>query len=508
MPNNMTLTRAYEGKRDLVTSMTYKRATTTVVSRGYTYDALARPVTRTTARQKTTRNDAFTYNSRSELVAATLGTAPYGYGYDNIGNRKTAQELADELTYAANQLNQYASITKGEEAPFVPTYDANGNQTSVKTATGIWTVQYDANNRPVIFTKTEAESTTVVECGYDSMGRRYMKKMTVNGTVTLHHRYIYRGYLQIACCDLKRSAHPVLWLITWDPAEPMATRPLAIQKDGTWYCYGLDITKNMWELFGSSGYIRTAYDYTPYGGVTEEGDVAQPVQWSSEMYDAELALVYYNFRHYNPMDGRWINRDPILKSGTINLYSYVGNNAIIFTDRLGLTIDMKITYDTLSNIWSTYGVYAYTGDANRKEVPHPKEEGNDDFEKKLEKGLCCSKVSKAKKLKISVTTVLPSDWGNPTLINNMMTAFSRAGYNSTIQHEFRRRSVYTKANRAFLAPAEESGKEVTKCGWICRKSEAESEKALSDYLDGVRAEAKRNYLIYRLKSTLASCMEM
>lgn len=89
-----------------------------------------------------------------------------------------------------------------------------------------------------------------------------------------------------------------------------------------------------------------------------------------------------------------------------------------------------------------------------------------------------------------------------------MTAFSRAGYNSTIQHEFRRRSVYTKANRAFLAPAEESGKEVTKCGWICRKSEAESEKALSDYLDGVRAEAKRNYLIYRLKSTLASCMEM
>lgn len=335
MPNNMTLTQAYEEKRDLATSMTYKRVTTTVVNRGYTYDALARPVTRTTARQKTIRNDTFTYNSRSELAAATLGTDGYGYSYDNIGNRKTAQELAEELTYTANQLNQYASITKGEEAPFVPVYDSNGNQTLVKTATGIWTVQYDANNRPVSFTKTEGENMTVVECGYDYQGRRYMKKVTVNGTVTLHHRYIYRGYLQIACCDLTRSAHPCLWLITWDPTEPMATRPLALQKNGTWYCYGLDITKNVWELFGSSGYIRTTYDYMPYGGVTEEGDVAQPVQWSSEMYDDELALVYYNFRHYNPMDGRWISRDPIAEDGGRNLYAFLRNNLTTNFDWLG-----------------------------------------------------------------------------------------------------------------------------------------------------------------------------
>jgi RHS repeat-associated protein len=343
MPNTMTLTRAYEEKRDLVTAMTYKRATTTVVSRGYTYDALARPVTRTTARQKTTRNDAFTYNSRSELAAATLGTDGYGYDYDNIGNRKTAQELAEELTYASNNLNQYTSIARSTlnsspstlEAPFVPTYDANGNQTRVKTATGIWTVQYDANNRPVSFTKTEAESTTVVECGYDYQGRRYMKKVTTNGTVTLHHRYIYRGYLQIACCDLTRGAHPCLWLITWDPAEGEATRPLALQKDGTWYTYGLDITKNVWELFGSSGYIRTAYDYMPYGGVTEEGDVTQPVQWSSEMYDNELALVYYNYRYYNPADGRWINRDPIGEKGGRNLYKFLFNNGIYSIDLQG-----------------------------------------------------------------------------------------------------------------------------------------------------------------------------
>jgi len=51
------------------------------------------------------------------------------------------------------------------------------------------------------------------------MGRRAYKRVTVNGTVTLHQRYIYRGYLQIACIDLTRSHHPDLWYINWDPTQ-------------------------------------------------------------------------------------------------------------------------------------------------------------------------------------------------------------------------------------------------------------------------------------------------
>jgi hypothetical protein len=64
-------------------------------------------------------------------------------------------------------------------------------------------------------------------------GRRATKKVTTNGSVTLHQRFLYRGYLQIACCDLTRAAHPALWFITWAPTHSIATRPLAIRKDGT-----------------------------------------------------------------------------------------------------------------------------------------------------------------------------------------------------------------------------------------------------------------------------------
>ena len=73
--------------------------------------------------------------------------------------------------------NQYTGIEESGEAPFVPTYDASGNQTLIRTSTGIWTVAYNAANRATSF--TSRDGATVVECGYDYQGRRFMKKVTV-----------------------------------------------------------------------------------------------------------------------------------------------------------------------------------------------------------------------------------------------------------------------------------------------------------------------------------------
>ena len=171
---------------------------------------------------------------------------------------------------------------------------------------------------------------------YDSQGRRFEKKVTVAGTTTLHHRYIYRGYLQIAALDLTRSAHPALWFVTWAPSQPTATRPLAIQKDRAWFTYGYDLTKNICEVFGPAGYIRTAYAYAPFGAVTASGDVTQPFQWSSEHYDSELDLVYYNYCHYSPSLGRFLARDPIEEQGGLNLYAISMNNMVSVIDLLGL----------------------------------------------------------------------------------------------------------------------------------------------------------------------------
>lgn len=354
-PNNMTLTQSYEEKRDLLIGQLYKRSTTTVASRTYTYDTLGRPMTRSTSKDGSTVNDSFGYNSRRELNTATVNNEAYTYDYDNIGNRETAQEAAEAATtYESNQLNQYTAI-----GDFEPTYDDAGNQTKVKTSTGIWTVVYNAENRPTSFTNTA--SGTIVECTYDYMGRRATKKVTVNGSVTLHQRYLYRGYLQIACCDLRRSNHPCLWLITWDPSQPVATRPLAIQKDSTWYTYGWDLTKNICEVYGQHGYIRTNYSYSPYGEVTISGDVTQPIQWSSETYEEDTSLVCYNYRFYNPLSGCWNERDTV---NYPNMYCYVMLSPTQNIDTLGLALyaidGTSYTYEKYGNVAKFYDWYPYS----------------------------------------------------------------------------------------------------------------------------------------------------
>ena len=343
-PNGMSLTQSYEPQRDLLTGMAYHRGSTLVAQRTYTYDTLGRPLSRSTARNGQTVNDSFGYNTRSELTTATVNGGSYAYDYDNIGNRLSSQSSAGAeadaavVEYTSNELNQYTALAVDGVVDFQPEYDADGNQTRVKTSTGIWAISYDTENRPTDFTSMAADNTiTTVHCEYDSMGRRAIKRVMVNGNVTLHQRYIYRGYLQIACIDLTRSHHPALWYITWDPTQNIATRPLAIQKDGTWYTYGWDLTKNICEVFGPAGYLRTAYTYTPYGQVTANGDVEQPIQWSSEFNDTEIGLIYYNYRHYNPTDGRWIGMDKLGIKAGLNQYWYVANITCHSSDYLGLS---------------------------------------------------------------------------------------------------------------------------------------------------------------------------
>ncbi len=75
-----------------------------------------------------------------------------------------------------------------------------------------------------VLTHTARLLGTVITAAYDYMGRRAWKKVETiatdpatgeeTATITLHQRYIYRGYLQVAAGDLTRGGHPCLWLIT------------------------------------------------------------------------------------------------------------------------------------------------------------------------------------------------------------------------------------------------------------------------------------------------------
>jgi len=180
---------------------------------------------------------------------------------------------------------------------------------------------YNGENRPVCWSNADG---TVIAVAYDHQGRRVWKDA---GTRT---SYLYDQFLCI------RASGPQTQTFYWDPTESVATRPLCLAQGTNVLFYTHDLTKNVTELLDRAGEIVTAYDYAPFGAVTVHGpDLGNPYQWSSEQMDQELGLVYYNYRHYNPADGRWVRWDSLGERGGVNVYGFVGNNPSRLVDVLG-----------------------------------------------------------------------------------------------------------------------------------------------------------------------------
>ena len=151
------------------------------------------------------------------------------------------------------------------------------------------------------------------------------------------------------CLDwLDAFSNPAPWFVTWDPSQPLATRPLVFRyaPNSLNLFYAFDGNKNVSDVFYrmTSNGIGAHYDYAPFGATTRTHrdssasfDIVSlnPFRFSSEHYDSELDLVYYNYRHYSPSLGRFLSRDPIEEQGGWNLYLIGGNNLLERTDILG-----------------------------------------------------------------------------------------------------------------------------------------------------------------------------
>ncbi len=260
-------------------------------------------------------------------------------------------DLESNRTYTANGLNQYTNIVEGAGG-FLPQFDDDGNQTLIKTATGVWQVTYNGENRPVLWEC----GTTNITMKYDRMGRRveYLETVTdstggpsaVSATTNAHHRFVYDGYLCVQ--RLNAAANNAVDIaFGWDPTEPVATRPLWMQRvSGSYnFFYFHDGNKNVSDLvsYQSARGIPAHYEYAPFGMVTATTTntaftafnvtAANPYRFSSEYADGVLGLVYYNYRHYEPVAGRWVARD-LLPSP--NKYCFVGNRSTDDIDLFGL----------------------------------------------------------------------------------------------------------------------------------------------------------------------------
>ena len=325
-PNGLTASWTYSSRNELL-EVDNAFPTGSVSKFTYTYDAAGRRIAcdKSGSAFATPDTYAYLYNARSELTNATSAVDAdyrYCYRFDDIGNRETSSERGTNAVYAANQLNQYEEVDD-----FVPAYDDDGNQTLIKTATGIWQVAYNGENRPIRW----VNDGTVITMSYDRMGRRVTKN---------DQRFVYNDYLQIA--GSAGNAY------VWDPTEPVATRPLVWKHGDETRFYTHDGNKNVSEVVSANGEVAAHYECAPFGAVIRESGAlvaGSLFRFSSEYADDTLGLVYYNYRHYEPLMGRWLSRDPADEDGGIDVYCFQG--IVSQSDWLGLvTLEPTVSITT------------------------------------------------------------------------------------------------------------------------------------------------------------------
>jgi RHS repeat-associated protein len=98
-----------------------------------------------------------------------------------------------------------------------------------------------------------------------------------------------------------------------------------------------------------TGTSTAIYTYGPFG----ESSLTPGIRYgyTGQRSMAALGLLYYKARFYSPSLGRFLQPDPIGYADDLNLYAYVGNNPVNFTDPSGLILaDAKLLGGKLADV--------------------------------------------------------------------------------------------------------------------------------------------------------------
>ena len=189
---------------------------------------------------------------------------------------------------------------------------------------------------------------TAYSYAYDYMSRR-VAKWTPSHTTT----FVYDGWNLIAETMSSSAPNHYLWGLDLSGTEQGAGGIgglLAVFRDGNWHVPLADANGNVTEyISGSSGTVVARYAYDAFGGtIAQSGPMAGAFahRFSTKYLDTETGLYYYGRRFYDPIWGRWINRDPIEEDGGLNLYAFCGNDGVNGVDLLGETEIYVMFYGT------------------------------------------------------------------------------------------------------------------------------------------------------------------
>lgn len=312
--------------------------------------------------------DTYAYNTFAEPInyqATFRGSPLYAIHYtrDRLGRIKTKTETTggetDIFAYSYDVAGRLVKVKKDGVVLSRYTYDSNGNRLSVKRGTKTVTGSYDEQDRLIQYgnkTYVYTANGDLVVAGktnyqYDALGnllnvtlpnstqiaylvdgrnRRIGKQ--VNGTLV-------QGFLY------QDSVKPIAELGGSNNVRSRfvyATRvnvPDYMIKGGVTYRIITDqLGSPRLVVDVATGRVAQRMDYDEFGKVINDTRPGfQPFGFAGGLYDRDTKLVRFGARDYDAETGRWTAKDPILFEGRdANLYAYVVNDPVNFTDSTGL----------------------------------------------------------------------------------------------------------------------------------------------------------------------------
>lgn len=262
----------------------------------------------------------FIYDDNNRLSYwgyTTLGGSTYNeqYTYDSAGNvTQIARSSGGNSTFTYNNADQITS------AGF--TYDNRGNL----TYDGVNNYTYDTENRLTNVSYSGGSATYT----YYANGLR--KSKSVNGTITNYHYDNFGNLVRES-----NSSGATKNLYCYSPQGKLLCENI----NGSSYFVHDNYRGDVITLTDEDGDISAQYYYDPWGNqLTYSDSVTQPFRYAGYYYDAETGLYYCKGRYYSPRLRRFLTRDSVgnIDTGgpqTLNLYSYVGNNPVNYTDPTG-----------------------------------------------------------------------------------------------------------------------------------------------------------------------------
>jgi len=301
----------------------------------YSYDAAGNITSQSD--QVGTAHKAFGYDNLNRVTSDGFGAAgaPYGYTYDETGNRLTGgfAFFPYSQTYAAssNRLTRFGSTNKSSDASGNLLQDANGG-----------TLTHDNANRLAQWTKNG------ITRGYQYNGLGW-RNIKTGGQIT-HYAYLPDGktlsQMQLNNDGSYSQGFDYIWLDDVPVAQiktayttnntPTARRLTYIHADHLNTPRAMTDANRIivWKWY-SDAYGLVAPNANPDGDSTTD---TLDLRFPGQIYDSESGLFYNLNRYYDPMLGRYTQYDPIGLAGGLNPYAYVDGNPVNYIDPDGLQV--------------------------------------------------------------------------------------------------------------------------------------------------------------------------